>query len=128
MLNEGAVSWKSRLQSTIAASSVEAEYMSAASATREAMWLRTLMADFDLSIGAVRIWDDSQGAIGLIKNPIMSDRSKHIDVMHHFVREKEQYGHVSFKYCPTESMVADMLTKPLPVAQFVKFRLSMGVR
>ena len=128
MLNQGAVSWKSRLQPTTAASSVEAEYMSAASATREAMWLRTLMADFDLGIGAVRIWDDSQGAIGLIRNPIMSDRSKHIDVMHHFVREKEQHGHVSFKYCPTDSMVADMLTKPLPVAQFVKFRLSMGVR
>jgi hypothetical protein len=128
LLNGGAVSWKSRLQPTTAASTVEAEYMAAAFATREAMWLRKLMADVDHPVESLRIWDDNQGAISLIRNPITSDRSKHIDVIHHFVREKEKHGYVSFKYCPTESMVADMLTKPLPVAAFVKFRLGMGVR
>jgi hypothetical protein len=128
MLHGGAVSWKSRLQPTTAASSVEAEYMSASSATREAMFLRKLIADLGYAVEAVRIWDDNQGAISLIRNPITSDRSKHIDVQHHFVREKERLGYVSFEYCPTESMVDDMLTKPLPEAKFVQFRLSMGVR
>jgi hypothetical protein len=102
--------------------------MSASSATREAMFLRKLIADLGYAVEAVRIWDDNQGAISLIRNPITSDRSKHIDVQHHFVREKERLGYVSFEYCPTESMVADTLTKPLPEAQLVQFRLSMGVR
>ncbi|GIL88635.1 hypothetical protein Vretifemale_16557 [Volvox reticuliferus] len=128
MMNGGAVSWKSRLQPTVAASSVEAEYMSASFATREAMWLRKLMGDFGYPVKTVHIWDDNQGAISLIRNPITSDRSKHIDVMHHFVREKEEHGLVSFGYCPTGEMVADVLTKPLPLAEFAKFRLSMGVR
>ncbi|GLI64580.1 hypothetical protein VaNZ11_007855 [Volvox africanus] len=127
ILHGGAVSLKSRLQPTTAASSVEAEYMSVSSATREAMFLRKLMFDLGCPVEAVRIWDDNLGAINLIRNPTTSDRSKHIDVQHHFVREKERFGYVNFEYCPTESMVADMLTKPLPEAQFVKFRLSMGV-
>lgn len=71
--------------------------------------------------------DYSQGAISFINNPITLDHSKHMDVMHHFVQEKEQYSHVSFKYCPTESMIVGMLTKPLSEAQFVWFQLSMGV-
>ncbi|GLI71656.1 hypothetical protein VaNZ11_016937 [Volvox africanus] len=128
MLHGGAVSWKSRLQPTKAASSVEADYLSASSVTCEAMFLRKLLIDLDYPVKAVRIWDDNQGAISLIRNPITSFRSKHIDVQYHFVRERELFGYVVFEYCPTERMVADMLTKPLPEAQFVKFRLSMGVR
>nr|AAB51275.1 reverse transcriptase, gag, polyprotein [Volvox carteri f. nagariensis] len=128
ILNGGAISWKSRLQPTVAASSVEAEYMAAASATREAVWLRKLMRDLGYEVRAVEIKDDSQGAIALIRNPITSERSKHIDVIHHFVREKESSGSVSFQYCPSHDMVADVLTKPLALVKFSKFRECMGVR
>ena len=128
MINGGAVSWKSRLQPTMAASSVEAEYMAASFATREAMWLWKLMGDLEIGVNKMRIWDDNQGAISLIRNDITSERSKHIDVMHHFVREKERLGLVEFEYCPTDSMVADILTKSLAEGKFTQFKLRMGVR
>ena len=75
----------------------------------------------------VNIKCDNQGAIQLGKNPIASQRSKHIDVRYHFVREHVQSGDVIFKYCATQEMVADILTKPLPRAKFVFCREKMGV-
>ncbi|KXZ41531.1 hypothetical protein GPECTOR_411g255 [Gonium pectorale] len=128
VFNGAAVSWRSRLQPTVAASSVEAEYMAASSATREALWLEQLLAEFGMKASPIRIKTDNQGALSLIKNPVLTERSKHIDIQHHFVRERASRGEVAFEYCPTESMVADTLTKPLGEAKFVPFRRQMGVR
>jgi hypothetical protein len=57
---------------------------------------------------------DNQSAIKLLRNPISSLRSKHIDVAHHFARERVMIGDVSFSYVKTEDMLADMMTKSLP--------------
>ncbi|GLI61382.1 hypothetical protein VaNZ11_003750 [Volvox africanus] len=127
-MNGTAIGWKSRLQPTVATSSVEAEYMAAASTTREALWIRKLLNDLGMEQDYVRIWDDNQGAMSLITNPISTERSKHIDVIHHFVRERAERGEVKLDYCPTESMVADMMTKPLGDKKFAEFRTAMGVR
>lgn len=125
--NSGSVSWSSRLQPTIAVSTTEAEYMAASSATKEALWLRTLLSDLGLQSETISIADDSQGAIKLLKHPIASQRSKHIDVLHHFVRERVALRQVSFSYVPTEAMLADVLTKPLPPALFSKHAASLGI-
>jgi hypothetical protein len=84
----GAVSWSSRLRPTGAASTVEAEYLSAVQAVKEALWFRKLGGDLGLDLGTVQIYCDNQGAIRLLKHPIASQRSKHIDVIHHFARER----------------------------------------
>ena len=123
----GVVSWSSRLQPSVALSTAEAEYMAAATATKEALWLRILLKDQECQDETVNIKCDNQGAIQLGKNPIASQRSKHIDVRYHFVREHVQSGDVIFKYCATQEMVADILTKPLPRAKFVFCREKMGV-
>ena len=80
--------WSSRSQQTVAASTTEAEYMAAAAATKEALWLRNLMNDLRQTVSTVTIWADNQGAVKLLKNPITSLRSKHIDVIYHFARER----------------------------------------
>ncbi|KAJ9534870.1 hypothetical protein QJQ45_029560, partial [Haematococcus lacustris] len=117
-LNGGAISWSSRLQPTVAMSTAEAEYMAASSAAKEALWLRKLMRDLQLDAHCVHLGCDNQAAIQLLHNPMATSRAKHIDVHHHFVRERISRGEVAFHYCHTSSMLADILTKPLAAVQF----------
>jgi len=127
ILAGGAISWSSRLQVTVAVSTVEAEYMGAASAVKEALWLKKLARDLGLEIGQICIKGDNQGALKLLKHSMSTQRSKHIDVMHHFARERVLRGEVSFEYCSTEHMAADFLTKAVSPAKFAKCRLMIGI-
>lgn len=126
-LGGGAISWASRLQPTVAASTTEAEFMAAAYAIKEALWLRTLLTELSMETGTISINADSQSAIKLLKNPVLSMRSKHIDVIYHFARERVARKDISFKYIPTDKMVADALTKPLPSAKFKFCCSAMGI-
>jgi hypothetical protein len=128
ILNGAAISWSSRLQPTVAVSTAEAEYMAAAFAVKEALWLRKLLADLGMGTNPVKIYGDNQSALKLIKHPIASLRSKHIDVIYHFARERAARGEVKFQYIPTDDMVADIMTKPLPESKHEKFRDAMGVK
>ena len=127
IFNSGAISWSSRLQPTVAASTTEAEYMAAASTVKEALWLRTLFSDFDIKIPTIDIFCDNQSTIKLLKNPISSQRSKHIDVLHHFARERVLRKDVLFTYISTDKMVADILTKALSAQLFAVCRAAMGI-
>jgi hypothetical protein len=127
VMHGGAASWSSRLLPTLAASTVEAEYMGAAAAVKELLWFRKLAGDIGLEIGGVQILCDNQGAIKLLKHPIASQRSKHIDVLHHFARERVARKEVEFAYCPTGEMAADFLTKEVPVGKFKKWCEMEGI-
>jgi Reverse transcriptase (RNA-dependent DNA polymerase) len=128
LLGGGAVSWSSKVQQTVALSTAEAEYMAAASAVREALWLRKVLGDLGLQhTHPIPIKSDSQCAIKLLINPITSVRSKHIDVLHHFARERVARREVSFAYCRTECMIADCLTKAVPEHKFLSCSQSMGL-
>ena len=118
MLGSGAISWSSKLQKTVAVSTVEAEYIAAASAVKEAIWMRVLLSDLGHNITTVDMRSDSQGAIKLAHNPVVSQRSKHIDVVYHFLREKLNNNDISLLYCQTDYMLADMFTKIVPTKKF----------
>ena len=127
VLHGGAICWSSHLQKTIAVSTTEAEYMAAASATKEALWLRNLLCDFNVNASPVNIYGDNQATLHLLKNANAAARSKHIDVMHHFARERVLRNEVSFEYIATHLMLADCMTKALPEPKFLYCRTSMGV-
>lgn len=118
LLHGGVISWSSRLQPTIAASTTEAEYMAASAGTKEALWLRKLLPELGVNVETIQIYDDSQGAIQLLKHPIASSRSKHIDVLHHFTRERVARKEVNFTYVQSSDQLADIMTKPLPPSKF----------
>lgn len=73
------------------------------------------------------IFEDNQSCLRLIKEEKLSNRTKHIDTKVHFVKDHTEKKDITCVYCPSESMVADMMTKPLPGSIFVKFRKSIGV-
>ena len=115
ILGAGAVSWSSKRQQTVALSSTEAEYLALTRATKEALWLQRLLGEIEgKTRGAVAIHVDNLGCIAMAKNPEGHERSKHIDIQAHFVRQHVSNRRVELNYCPTEEMVADIMTKPLP--------------
>ena len=127
VMNGGAIDWRSHLQTTVAVSSAESEFMAAAGTTKAALCVRKLLQDFDYKVDTIKIFCDNQAAISLLKNPISSVRSKHIDVIWHFVRERVSRGEVIFEYLSTDKMVADCMTKALPESSFARCRAGMGV-
>ena len=98
----------------MALSSTEAEYMAATQATKEAIWLCQLLSELGHpQRGVTVIFKDNSGCIELAKNPIHHVRTKHIDIQHHFVREKVLSGKVELVHCSTNEQLADIMTKPL---------------
>ena len=115
----GVVSWSSKRQATVALSSTEAEYMALTHATKETVWLRALLGELGFHQGdPSTIFEDNQSCIALARNPVHHARTKHIDIRHHYIREKLESGEVTLRYVNTKEMVADAFTKPLPKPQF----------
>src|SRR5271154_1801352 len=128
-LSEGVISWSSKRQATVALSSTEAEYMALTQATKEAIWLRTLLDELGFKQhDATTLFEDNQSCIALTKNPIHHACTKHIDIQHHFVHEKVESADITLTYLSTDEMIADALTKPLAHPKFKKFVDLMNLR
>ncbi|KAH9762165.1 hypothetical protein KPL70_000710 [Citrus sinensis] len=118
ILDSCLISWKATLQHIVALSSTEAEFVAATEAVKESMWLRGLLNELWLKQKTVKIFCDNQSAIQLIKNQVYHERTKHIDVKLHFIRDEVAKGSVAVIKIPTDINPADMLTKVLPTAKF----------
>jgi KUP system potassium uptake protein len=107
----------------VSTSTTEAEYVALCQGSKEAVWLRDLLRElgFVQFLGdsrEVQMYSDNQGCIALAENPENHARSKHIDVQYHYTRQLVEYGKIKLDYCPTEDMLADVLTKPLGFRAF----------
>lgn len=130
MFQGAAVSWCSKRQSTVALSTMEAEYMSLATATQEAMWLRYLEFELHRDVGTspTIIYCDNQSAIKFAGTESYCARSKHIDIRYHFLREKVAKKEIEVIYVGTQSMVADILTKSTSQIMIEKCSKTMGLQ
>jgi len=118
----GPISWLSKKQAIVVLSTSEAEYIALSLATREVEWLRKMLI-IDLKVASQQpttLMEDNQGAIAIARNPVAHARTKHIG--YHYIHEAMQNGIVNLCYCPTEVMIADILTKPLPKERFEMLR------
>ena len=121
-LGESVISWKSKKQGSTTLSSTEAEYVALSQCACELKFLSMLLKEMKVRLKLpIMLREDNTGAIFLTSNDVMSQRTKHIDTRHHFVREMIANGEVSVKYIRSEMNPADMMTKNLGSEKFLMF-------
>jgi hypothetical protein len=108
------ITWQSMKQKLVAQSSCEAEYIPVANATCQALWLSRVLAEIQGRVQRVPILKvDNKSAIALIKNPVLTRQTRHIEVKYHSVRESAARGQISVEFIGTIDQLGDKLTKSL---------------
>ena len=127
--SKGPISWKSKKQPIVSLSSMEAEYIALTAAAKEAIWLSKIETELgeNKENKTITIKEDNQSTIKTANDVILNERSKHIDVRYHFIRELIKDRRLKIDYLPTTDMIADMLTKPLGSIQLEKLNKEMGL-
>ena len=123
------IAWTSKIQPTVALSTTEAEYMALCKLTQELFYFRKLCKEMKLNIKEpITMMEDNNSCIKISQNDEFHQRTKHIDVKYHFIREALEKGIVQIKRVDSKENIADIFTKPLAKVQFEKLRDLLGVR
>ena len=123
------VTWRSKKQSVVARSSAEAEFRAMAQGICELLWLKIILEDLKIKREEpMRLFCDNKSAISIAHNPVQHDRTKHIEIDRHFIKEKLDSGLICTPYVPTQGQLADILTKGLGSTAFegIIFKLGMA--
>jgi hypothetical protein len=127
-LGSAMFSWCSRKQTFVALSTAEAECIALCMAVRKAVWLRKLLAElFGHEMDSIVIHCDNQSCVKLSENPLFHDKSKHIEIKYHYIRDMVQRKAVHVQYLSTHEQVADVFTKPLVKMKFEYFCERLGM-
>jgi hypothetical protein len=126
-LGDNLVSWFSKRQNIVSRSSAEAEYRAVANSVAEACWLRQLLVELhNPLLRATLVYCDNASAVYLSTNPVQHQRTKHVEIDLHFIRERVAVEEVCVLHVPTTSQFTDISTKGLPSSVFSEFRPGGG--
>jgi hypothetical protein len=130
LINGTAVHWCSKKQRTVSKSTTEAEYISGGNATQEAVWIRRFINEIygREEISIVQLRGDNQKSLGLANKTQSQNRTKHIDVQHHYVQGVIERGEIAMSWVPTGEMLADGFTKALSSPTFEQHREMIGLK
>lgn len=125
--------WSSKLQSEIALSTMEAEYIALSTSLRDLIPMRTILQELsstcNISITAAQthstVFEDNKGCVDLIAAPTMRPHSRHIAIKYHHFREYVRNGQIRIKWISTDHQLADIFTKPLPLNKFITLRTKL---
>jgi hypothetical protein len=112
-LGEATICWKSRKQASVSTSTTEAEYVALSLASRQVQWLHKAFQDFQLTVPCA-LHCDNTGAIDITQDDKVNDRTKHIDIHYHKVREEFRKGTFELLQVASADNLADVCTKTLP--------------
>lgn len=128
MIGGSPVSWKTKRQSVVSHSSAEAEYRAMSIATREVKWLHQLLTDLGFRPRTPsRLFCDRKSALYIASNPVFHERTKHVEIDCHRVRDALKSGRITCSYIGTKEQLADVLTKALGKVQFNKLMSKLGI-
>ena len=120
-MNNCPIIWNSMKQKTVALSSAEAEYMAISAVCQEVKWIQQLLCELQYDINLpVNIHCDNESAIAISKNDKKHQRTKHIDIRHHYIRDLQKEGTIQVNWISTKDQIADVLTKVVPQATLEK--------
>ena len=128
-LGSSLISWKTKKQNTVSRSSCEAEYRSLASTVCELLWVSYILRDMDIKMKIpVTLWCDNKAAIHITENPIFHERTKHLDIDCHLVRDQFKLGFVKPKHVSTKEQIEDIFTKSLCYPQYQKLVSKLNLK
>ncbi len=122
--------WSSKLQSEVALSTTEAEYISLSTSLRDLIPMHTIIHELhsicQISITSANthstVFEDNKGCIDLIAAPTMHPRTRHIAIKYHHFWEHVRSGQIRIKWISTDDQLADIFTKPLPLQKYTTLR------
>jgi hypothetical protein len=126
-LGRSLVSWASKKQNSVALSTAEVEYIAAGHCCVQLLWMRQTLRDNGYKLSKVSLLCDNESAIHMADNPIEHNRTKHIDIQYHFLRNHQQNGGIKIAYVSTHNQLADIFTKPLDEKTFNKLRNELNI-
>ncbi|KAK9681638.1 hypothetical protein RND81_10G017000 [Saponaria officinalis] len=127
-LGKSLISWKTKKQKTVSKSTTEAEYRSMSYATSEVVWVENILQDLRVCVPKpIPLYCDNKAATHIAQNPVFHERTKHLDIDCHYVRDKLQDGFLVPQFVRTKQQIADIMTKALGGHQHSELVLKLGL-
>jgi hypothetical protein len=114
-------------QNSVALSTIEVEYIAAGHCCAQLLWMRQTLRDYGYKLSKVPLLCDNESAIRMTDNPIEHNRTKHIDIRYHFLRDHQQKRDIKIAYVNTHNQLSDIFTKTLDEKTFSKLRNELNI-
>jgi hypothetical protein len=127
LLGRSLVSWSSKRQNSVVLSTAEVEYVATGSCCAQILWIKATLKDFEIKFKQVPLLCENESVVKLTNNPVQHQRTKHIDIHRHFIRDHQQKGDICIANVGTKDQLANIFTKPLDEKMFCKLRNELNI-